>query len=250
MCGRYSITTPPEAMTRLFGLSGPTMNFPARYNIAPTQPVPAVVHKGSAREMALFRWGLIPSWAKDGAKPMINARGESVADKPSFRSAFKRRRCLMPADGFYEWHRPDTGPKTPYNIHLKEGGPFAMAAIWETWMASDGSEVDTCAIITTAANKTLEPIHHRMPVILAPGDWAAWLETPETEARDLLPLLRPAPDDLLVADQISTRVNRVANDGPELLEPVTPGHSEEKVTATPSAKKPKKEADTGQGSLF
>jgi len=245
MCGRYSITTPPEAMTRLFGLSGPTMNFPARYNVAPTQPVPAVVQAGPARELALFRWGLIPSWAKDGVKPMINARGESVAEKPSFRAAFRRRRCLLPADGFYEWHRPETGPKTPYNILLREGGLFAMAGIWETWMASDGSEVDTCAIITTEANKTLQPIHHRMPVILAPGDWGRWLETPETEARDLLPLLRPAPDDLLEAYEISTRVNRVANDGPELLEPVKSDSKE----AKPERAKPKK-VDPDQGSLF
>lgn len=245
MCGRYSITTPPEAMTRLFGISGPVRNFPARYNVAPSQPVPAVVQVGSARELALFRWGLIPSWAKDGVKPMINARGESVADKPSFRAAFRRRRCLLPADGFYEWHRPEAGPKTPYNIRLQDGGAFAMAGIWETWMASDGSEVDTCAIITTAANKTLEPIHHRMPVILAPENWAAWLETPETEARDLLPLLRPAPDDLLEAYEISTRVNRVANDGPELLKPV----KSESKEAKPERPKPKK-VDPDQGSLF
>jgi len=245
MCGRYSITTPPEAMTRLFGLSGPVHNFPARYNVAPSQPVPAVVQAGSVRELALFRWGLIPSWAKDGAKPMINARGESVADKPSFRAAFRRRRCLLPADGFYEWHRPESGPKTPYNIRLREGGAFAMAGIWDTWMASDGSEVDTCAIITTAANKTLEPIHHRMPVILAPEDWAVWLKTSETEARNLLPLLRPAPDDLLEAYEISRQVNRVANDGPELLEPVKSDSNDTEPAQHPAVKD-----DPDQGSLF
>lgn len=247
MCGRYSITTPPEAMTRLFSIAGPVPNFPARYNVAPTQDVPVVRQAGPARELALLRWGLIPSWAREGAKPLINARGESVADKPSFRTSFKRRRCLLPADGFYEWHRPNGGPKTPFNIRLREEGPFAMAGIWDRWAAPDGSELDTCAIITTGANKTLAPIHDRMPVILAPKDWDAWLLTPETEARDLLPLLRPAPDDLLEAYEISTRVNRVANDDPALLEPAGPKSDEQEVT---KPKRPRAVKNTGQGSLF
>ena len=246
MCGRYSITTPPEAMSRLFALSGPISNFPARYNIAPTQEVPVVrlAPLGEARELAMLPWGLIPSWAKQGAKPLINARGESVADKPSFRAAFKRRRCLLPADGFYEWRRPENGPKQPFNIALRDGGLFAMAGIWETWVHPDGSEIDACAIITTAANATLAPIHHRMPVILAPGDWDRWLKTPETEAADLLPLLAPAPDDLLKAYEISTRVNRVANDGPELIAPLTPETGQAVNQTVP------KKNDPEQGSLF
>jgi len=246
MCGRYSITTPPEAMARLFETVGPVPNFPANYNVAPTHDVPMVRVGEQGRELALVRWGLIPSWAKEGAKPLINARGESVAEKPSFRSAFKRRRGIMPADGFYEWHRPDNGPKQPFNMRLKESGLFAMAAIWETWVAPDGSELETCAIITTSANKTLEPIHHRMPVILAQADWAAWLETPEEDAREVLPLLRPAPDELLEAYTISTRVNRVANQGPELLQPVeaTPAPKKEAKPEKPPKKDPE------QGSLF
>jgi putative SOS response-associated peptidase YedK len=250
MCGRYSITSPPEAMIRLFRIAGAVPNFPARYNVAPTQDVPAVVQDAGARALAMLRWGLIPSWAKEGAKPLINARGESVADKPSFRAAFRRRRCLLPADGFYEWHRPDGGPKTPYNIRLKEDGPFAMAGIWDLWTSPDGSELATCAIITTEANKTLAPIHHRMPVILAPEDWSAWLETPETRARDVLPLLRPAPDDLLEAYPISTRVNRVANDGPELIEPARAQGDEQKVTECKKPKKAGAASDPNQGSLF
>jgi len=247
MCGRYSITTPPEAMTRLFNIEGPVPNFLARYNVAPSQDVPVVRQAGAARQLAMVRWGLIPSWAKEGAKPLINARGESVAEKPSFRTAFRRRRCLLPADGFYEWRRPEEGPKTPFSIRLREGGPFVMAGIWETWAAADGSELDTCAIITTDANKTLAPIHHRMPVILAPEDWARWLETPESEARDLLPLLRPAPDNILEAHEISTRVNRVANDDPSLLDPVAATKDEQKVT---KAKRTRAVKDDGQGSLF
>ena len=241
MCGRYSITTPPEAMTRLFGINGPVPNFPLRYNIAPTQPVPVVREVGDGRELTFLQWGLIPSWAKEGFKPLINARGESVADKPSFRSAFKRRRCLLPADGFYEWRRPDGGPKQPFNIRRPDGGMFAMAGIWEDWMGADGTELTTCAIITTDANKTLASIHHRMPVILAPEDWGAWLTTPETEAKKLLPLLRPAPDDVLEAYEISTRVNRVANDGPELIEPLKPAPEETET---------EEERGPDQGSLF
>jgi len=233
-------------MSRLFELSGPISNFPARYNIAPSQDVPVVRMPllGGARQLAMLRWGLVPSWAKEGAKPLINARGESVADKPSFRAAFKRRRCLLPADGFYEWWRPESGPKQPFNIAPRDGGLLAMAGIWETWGRPDGSEIDTCAIITTAANATLAPIHHRMPVILAPKDWDRWLKTPETEAGDLLPLLVPAPDDLLKAYEISTRVNRVANEGPELIAPLEP-----ETPQTVNQTVPKKN-DTEQGSLF
>jgi len=240
MCGRYSITTPPEAMTRLFGISGPVPNFPANYNVAPTHDVPVVRQGDGAREITLLRWGLLPSWAKEGANPLINARGESVAEKPSFRTAFKRRRCLLPADGFYEWRRPAGEPKHPFNIRPAEGGPFAMAGIWETWTAPDGTALDTCAIITTSANKTLEAIHHRMPVILAPEDWTPWLETPEVDASDLLSLIKPSPDDLLEAYEVSTRVNRVANNGPDLLDAAAPQE------ALPPAAKKKPD----QGSLF
>ncbi len=241
MCGRYSLTTPPEALQDLFGVSGAIPNFPASYNVAPTHDVPVVRMGARGRELTLLRWGLIPAWAKPGAKPLINARGESVAEKPSFRTAFARRRCLLPADGFYEWRRPEHGPKQPYNVHLKAGGPFAMAAIWEAWSAPDGGALETCAIVTTAANETLARVHHRMPVILAPGDWQAWLETPEEGARGLLELLRPAPNDLMEAYGISTRVNRVANNGPELIKPL--------VEAPDPAPHPAEE-DGGQGSLF
>lgn len=244
MCGRYSITTPPEAMAQLFGTVGPVPNFPARYNVAPSFDVPAIRmgEGGGARALTLLRWGLVPSWAKEGMKPLINARGETVAEKPSFRSAFKRRRCLLPADGFYEWRRPQSGPKQPFNIQQKGGEPFAMAGIWEVFTDAEGSEVQSCAIITTSANKTLEPIHHRMPVILDPDDWAAWIETPEDGARDLLALLKPAPNDLLKAYEVSTRVNRVAHDGPDLIEP---------IAQEPQGKEdPSKKSESGQGSLF
>ncbi len=209
-------------MARLFNLTGALPNFPARYNVAPTQDVPLIIASDGLTELKFLRWGLIPSWSKEGpsAKPLINARSETVNEMPSFRSGFRRRRALMPADGFYEWHRPDGGPKQPFNIHCRDGSPFAMASIWETWTGPDGSALQSCAILTTSANKTVAPTHHRMPVILAPGDWERWLTTPEQNAKALLPLLAPAPDELLTVDAISTAVNKVANDGPELLRPL------------------------------
>lgn len=220
MCGRYSITTPPEAMARLFGLIGPSPNFPARYNIAPTQEIPVVRFHTGMPVLVSMRWGLVPSWSKDGpgSKPLINARCESVDEKPSFRAAFKRRRCLMPADGFYEWHRPDEGPKTPFNICRADDGLFAMAGIWETWIGPDGSELESCALITTHANDLMAPIHHRMPVILEPADWSVWLGADESGAASLKELLVPAAEGVLKAYPVSTKVNRVANQGPELIE--------------------------------
>jgi len=240
MCGRYSITTPPEAMARLFGLVGPTPNFPARYNVAPTQEIPVIRYISGTPEFAQMRWGLVPSWSKQGSasKPLINARCESVDEKPSFRTAFKRRRCLMPADGFYEWHRPEDAPKTPYNICRTDGGVFAMAGIWDVWTAPDGSELESCALITTHANDLMEPIHHRMPVILEPGDWEAWLSTDEADAASLKPLLVPAQSELFKAYSVSTKVNRVANQGPELILPAPA------QTASPTP------SPTDQGSLF
>lgn len=229
MCGRYFLKSSPESLARKFGLFGPVLNFPARYNIAPTQDVPLIRERGGVRELVFMRWGLVPEWSRDGpqSKPLINARSETVNEKPSFRSAFRRGRGLLPADGFYEWQRPDGGPKRPFNIHMTDGSPFAMAAVWDTWTAPDGSIVQSCAIVTTSANKVLEPIHHRMPVILSEDAWAAWLGTPADQAESLLPLLRPAPDDWMVADPITDKVNKVAHDGPDLIRPLIAGESAE-----------------------
>jgi putative SOS response-associated peptidase YedK len=219
MCGRYLITSPPEAMRDFAGYED-RPNFPPRYNIAPTQPVPMVRMDDGKRRFSLVRWGLVPSWAKEvGPSPLINARADTLFAKPSFRTAARRRRCLFPADGFYEWYREGKTRK-PYLIRKRGGGLFAMAGIWECWVSPDGSELDSAAIITTDANATLQPIHHRMPVILDGADFEAWLTTPETEAETVAGLLRPAPDDLLEAVAVSDRVNKVANDDAGLLEPV------------------------------
>jgi len=226
MCGRYSITTPPDAVRAHFGY-GEQPNFPPRYNIAPTQPIPIVRLEDGARHFALVRWGLIPSWVKDLKKlPMlINARAETAASKPSFRSAMRRRRCLIPADGFYEWQKRGKGAKQPYCIRQRGGGMFAFAGLWETWTGPEGEEIESAAIVTTDANQLLAPIHDRMPVILDPGDYAAWLDNEGTGPDEVQALLRPAPEEWLEAYPISTRVNRVANDDAsvqELAEPEDP----------------------------
>ena len=168
MCGRYCIMSAPEAIPRLFRYPEQP-NFPPRYNVAPTQPVPIVRLVGGERHFALVRWGLLPAWVKDpkGFTLLINARGESVNDKPAFRNAMKRRRCLFPADGFYEW-KGEAGHKRPHFAHLKSGGPLAFAGLWETWTGPNGEEMETAAIITTEANREMAQVHHRAPVIVPP----------------------------------------------------------------------------------
>jgi len=218
MCGRYSLTTPPEAMRDLFGVET-LLNMPARYNIAPTQTAPVVRRRADDgdREMATMRWGLIPSWAKDMtmAARMINARSETVAEKPSFRRAYRQRRCLVPSDGFYEWQKTDDG-KQPWRICMRDRGLFAFAGLYETWTGPDGS-VDSYTILTTVANRTLIPVHPRMPVILQPTAYAAWLGEEDT---DLSALLTPYPDAELDAYRIGKRVGNVRNDDAGVLEPM------------------------------
>ncbi len=189
MCGRYMITSAREAMKRVFDV--PTLfELAPRYNVAPTQDVPVVRLEEGERELVMLRWGLIPSWAKDPeiGNRMINARGETVAEKPSFRSAFRRRRCLVVADGFYEWQKRPDGPKQPYFITVANGGPFGLAGLWERWSdPTEGYPVESCTVITTGANELLKPIHNRMPVIIDPSDFDAWLDTSGNPAIASLP---------------------------------------------------------------
>ena len=253
MCGRYAVTTVPEAMRALFRyLNQP--NFPARYNIAPTQPVPIVRIFEGKREFALVRWGLIPSWVKDprGFSLLFNARGESAAEKPAFRNAMKRRRCLFPADGFYEW-KPDGKNKRPYFVRLKAGGPMAFAGLWESWMGPNGEEVETAAIVTTTASREIAHIHDRMPVIVPPEAFDFWLD-PNVDAEMAAAMIAPAPNGLLESYPVLSAVNRVANDTPDLLDPLR----EEEMGAAVPAPKPKRakkeketaKKDDGQTSLF
>jgi len=218
MCGRFVITSPPQAMRQMFGY-GEQPNFPPRFNIAPTQPVPIIRQTSGQRSFALVRWGLVPSWAKEMPPSLlINARADTINDKPSFRGAFRHHRALMPADGFYEWKTTSNGGKQPYFIRRRDRSLFAMAAIWDHWLPADGSELDTCAVVTTEANATLRPIHHRMPVILDEKDFDLWLDS-ATPLKELERLFAPAPDRLLEAFPVSPDVNRVTNDGPHLLDP-------------------------------
>jgi len=249
MCGRFILTTPIEALAEIFGFSE-RPNLAPRHNIAPTQLVAAVRSgEDGVRHLAVLRWGLVPFWAKDtsiGAR-MINARGESVAEKPAFRAAFRHRRCLIPADGFYEWKKAPDGGKQPFLIRRPSGGAFAFAGLWESWEDQDSGELlESCSIITTEANATLEPIHHRMPVILDEAGRAEWLAPGSERGRELQALLKPAADDLLEAFPVSRAVNKVANDGPELLEPV-PLPEE---TAGQTAKTGQTAGKKTQGELF
>jgi len=250
MCGRYSITTAPEAMRRLFGyLEQP--NFPPRYNIAPTQPVPIVRLDHGKRQFALVRWGLIPSWVKDPRKFALLhvARGESVNEKPAFRNAMKRRRCLVPADGFYEWSEFGER-KRPFFIRARARGPIAFAGLWETWEGPNGEEVETVAIITTPANRMLNAIAERMPAILPPDAFDLWLDCAAVDAETAAAFIVPAPEALLEAYPVSTAVNRTVNDGPGLIEPVS--DAEVEAPAPPAAAKRSRERkpDKRQPSLF
>jgi putative SOS response-associated peptidase YedK len=223
MCGRYSLTTELEALRQLFNFAN-RPNFAPRYNVAPTQRMPVVRRSDSGeRELAILRWGLIPSWARDaqiGSK-CINARADTAAEKPSFRGAFRARRCLVPADGFYEW-KGEGGAKQPYLIRAPGGRPFAFAGLWERWTAkaagagiAAGETVETYTILTTDANAKLMALHERMPVILAPADYAAWLDGSKGGE-----LLRPCPDAAVEYFPVSRRVNSVKNDDPECMVPL------------------------------
>lgn len=223
MCGRYTLRTPASVIASHFqlGLFDPDSLTP-RFNIAPTQNIAAVrVNSASgSREIVNLRWGLIPSWADDPSisARMINARGETVATKPSFRAAFKKRRCLVPADGYYEWRR-DGKSKTPFHIRRPDGGVFALAAIWETW-EREGRRIESCAFLTTSPNPALAAIHDRMPVILSPADFSTWLD-PEISKPDALePLIRACPDETLTASAVSTWVNSPTHDDERCVTPV------------------------------
>jgi putative SOS response-associated peptidase YedK len=219
MCGRYTLKTPANVLVERFDLDDYPSSITPSYNIAPTQEVAAVVEEDQKRKLEMLRWGLIPSWAKDPSigNKMINARAETVSEKPSFRKAFKVRRCLILADGFYEWQRTDNS-KQPYHIKLEDDSPFAFAGLWETW-GMNGEEIRSCAVITTEANQLMNEIHHRMPVILHPEDYELWLDPNFDEKEPLTSLLKPYPADAMEAYPVSRRVNKPSNNEPSVLEP-------------------------------
>jgi putative SOS response-associated peptidase YedK len=255
MCGRFVITSPPAALRQIFGyIEQP--NFPPRHNIAPTQPIPVVMLENGGRHFRLMRWGLVPAWVKDARKfaLLINARSETVLEKPAFKNAMKRRRVLVPADGYYEWQDSD-GRKRPFFIHRRDGQPVGFAALAETWMGPNGEEFDSVAIVTTQASPDLAALHHRVPVTIAPDDIERWLDGRIHDAEDVMTLLKGPLVGEFAWHEVSTRVNRVANDDEQLVLPIT---EEERVAEAPKpAKKtaprkvtPEASEDDGQGSLF
>jgi len=224
MCGRFTLFEADKVLSREFGVSGIPLLSP-RYNIAPSQPVAAVraTPAGSGRELALLRWGLVPSWSKDPTigNRLINARAETVREKPSFRNAFRRHRCLIPASGFYEWQREERG-KQPYFVRMRDERLFAFAGLWDRWESQDKGVIETCTILTTAANAVLAPIHDRMPVILPPTEYARWLDPALRDTDSLSPLLVPFPPEEMLAFPVSRRVNAPSVDDETCISPLPP----------------------------
>jgi putative SOS response-associated peptidase YedK len=219
MCGRYTLASPTERLAEEFGVDAASIELAPNYNVAPTQTVAAVLGEGGQRRLEVLRWGLIPPWADDpgiGSR-MINARSETAPGKPSFRRAFRERRCLIPADGFYEWQRTN-GAKQPYYIHMEDGRPFAFAGLWESWSKGGEGEVRTCTILTTGANALVGEVHDRMPVILAHDAYDVWLD-PASERDELTGLLAPYPVDEMEAYPVSRFVNSPSNNDPRCIEP-------------------------------
>ena len=243
MCGRYTLTANMDELQARFGFESHVEDYRPSYNVAPSQQVLTVVNDGQ-RRAGLMRWGLIPSWATADARGggwvseadtranypkigyrMINAVGETAATKPAFRAAFRRRRCLVLADGFFEWRKEEKArhlrgiQRIPTYFHLKSGQPFAFAGLWETWKSPEGDTVRSCSIVTTQANDLIAPVHHRMPVILSPETEPLWLDPLTEEAETLEPLLAPAPSEEIACYIVSGAVNSVKNSGPECIEP-------------------------------
>ena len=219
MCGRYVIEISADLVRKVFGVVD-VPQWTARYNIAPTQRVPVIRQRAdSTRQLVLMRWGLIPSWAKGVGEGLINARAETVNEKPLFRQLFRQRRCILPATGFYEWQKVDKH-KIPHFVRLKNQMPMPFAGIWDSWRAPDGQVVESCAILTTAANGAVGSIHERMPVILHPDEFGQWLDREQHDQATLMPLLAPYPSDCLEVYPVSTLVNSVANDQPECIAPL------------------------------
>lgn len=223
MCGRYRLSRRKQIIEERFDAVSGGEDWSPRYNIAPTQPIPVIRQnsKEPVRELTLLRWGLIPSWAKDSsaAAKMINARSESASTKPAFRDALKLRRCLIPADGFYEWLRISK-PSQPYCFEVNHGELFAFAALWDRWRDASGKPLESCSILTTAANAVTLPIHDRMPVILDPDDYDLWLDPGMRDIQAATDLLKPYNPGHMSRYPVSTRINSAANDDPECSAPV------------------------------
>lgn len=219
MCGRFSLTTSPIKLTKIFRLSEiPRLD--THYNIFPGSEIAVIKQTDHQRTLDYLHWGLIPPWAEDpkmGYRTM-NARAEKVHKSPAFRSAFRNKRCLIPADGFYEWQKLEKGKKQPYYIRSKDEAPFAFAGLWEKWQGKDGKVIESCTIITTESNELIKPIHYRMPLILKPGDYELWLDLEVQEIRPLQVIMKPYPEDKMKAYPVSATVNNPINDIAECID--------------------------------
>jgi putative SOS response-associated peptidase YedK len=213
MCGRFTLRTPAETIVKVFAVALPSQ-LPLRFNIAPTQLVLAIRRAGTKREAAWLSWGFVPSWSKDQkiAFKTINARAETLAKKPMFRQAFRRQRCLIVADGFYEWRKVNPKIKEPVWFTLRDESPFAFAGLWDRWTAPDGSVLESCTIITTSANALIAPLHDRMPVILTPAAFEEWLDPAVDDPHRLMPRLAPFPADEMKSEPVSSIINNARNE--------------------------------------
>lgn len=224
MCGRFTNNAKPEQIKKEFKVGSENANlFQPRFNIAPSQMINVVFAPESERILSQLKWGLVPSWAKDSdiGNRMINARAETITEKPSFREAFKSRRCIIPASGFYEWQKKATGTKQPFYFYLKEKDVFGFAGLWESWVdKTTGDELETCTIITTEANEALQPVHDRMPVILKPENYDQWLDTKEKNTNKLQELLKPYPADKIGSHTVGRNVNIPDSDSADLILPM------------------------------
>lgn len=219
MCGRYTVTVTIEELLLRYMTADPSLlPFLPKFNIAPSQQVPAVIHDGTKNRIGLLKWGLVPSWSRDerSAAGMINARAETLMTKAAFKRLLPTRRCILPADGFYEW-KQEEGGKRPMRIVLREGGLFSLAGLYDIWTDSEGRKISSCTIITTSPNELMSSIHHRMPVILRPGDEQFWLDRNNRDIPRLLEMLKPFEDGRLRAYPVSPAVGSVKNDSPELI---------------------------------
>jgi len=252
MCGRFVITSPPDALRQIFGYPE-RPNFPPRFNVSPTQPIPVVLAR-DGRHFHLMRWGLWPSWVKDPRSftLLINARAETVREKPAFKNAIRRRRCLVPADGYYEWKSTEQG-KRPYFIYRRDRRPIAFAGVAETWIGPNGEEADTAAIVTAPASADLAALHPRVPVTIESEHFELWLDCRNHDVEAVRPLMRAPEVGEFAWHEISSRVNHVANDDAQLILPITDEQREaetSRVTRKASPRKSASNPDDGQGSLF
>ena len=228
MCGRFNFLTHMEELRGRFGIKKFDFEVNPRYNIAPSQKIATIIQDDEIKLVGM-RWGLIPFWSKEPKSGPINARSETVMEKPTFKAPFKQRRCLIPADGFYEWQKKKEGPKQPYYIHMKDKKPFALAGIWDIWKNPDGGKIESCSILTTEPNEVVKPIHKRMPVIVEPKKFDTWLNTSKENLDEAQALLKPYDAKVMEAYPVNLYVNSPSNKGEKCIEEFQEKYKQQKL---------------------